>query len=301
MASTMKRTLSYYKWLFSLVMGISLFPTFVSATTLTTWNIEWLTLNPSSKFEASQRDKNDFLALARQFEALSPSVLAFQEVDSQEAIRKIVGNDYDIYLSDRALPSNKQHQFSAINQYTGFAVKKGLSIKDAADFPLSTGSKLRFASAIKLNVDNKTINLLSVHLKAGCSGKFVNQNSCHTLKKQGKVINSWLKHVEQQNELYIVLGDFNHNLAYNGDWLWKIITNDLDTAPRLTSQQTKAACKVKSRKNNSKTHQFRSLIDHIIVSPELRTTPAVQSLMPIEDVLKYQMSDHCPLSIELYD
>lgn len=300
MIVNMKRTLSHYTSVVGLILGISIFPTLGTATTLTTWNIEWLTLTPSSKLKSSYRDSDDFAALRSHFTAISPTVLAFQEVDSTDAIEEVVGSNYTIYLSDRSLPVNRHHQFGEINQYTGFAVRNDVKVVNVADFPLTKGNRLRFASAIKLKVNGEMINLLSLHLKAGCSGKFTNQNSCHTLKKQGKVLNSWLHQIESQNEAYVLLGDFNHNLAYRDDWLWKVITKNLNTVPRLSSQHTQADCKVRSRNNPSKTHQFRSLIDHIVVSPELRTSPAQQDTMPVKDVLNYQMSDHCPLSIELY-
>ncbi|WP_419153477.1 endonuclease/exonuclease/phosphatase family protein [Vibrio maritimus] len=286
---------------FSLLIGISLFPTLVGATTIMTWNIEWLTTTPSKKFPTSYRTQEDFSALKTQFMQTSPDILAFQEVDSIEAISRVVGPDYDIYLSDRSLPSNKQHQFSEINQYTGFAVRHGHTVKDVADFPLSKGGRLRFASAIELTLENGTrINLLSVHLKAGCSGKYTSNKSCKTLKQQGTVLNSWLKQLESNDKSYVLLGDFNHNLAYSGDWLWATLTKDLDAVPRLATKSTKAECKVRSNRNPNKTHQFRSLIDHIVVSPDLRSSPALQNVMPTKSVLDYQMSDHCPISLTLY-
>ncbi len=267
--------------------------------TLSTWNIEWLTNNPNPRFPQSLREEGDFNALRNHLQSFAPDILAFQEVDSEAALRKVIGDDYKVYFSDRALPSNQQHQFSAINQFTGFAVRSDIDVIDVPDFPLITGNRLRFASAIKVITQESTINLLSLHLKAGCSGKYSNRGSCRTLKQQGKVINSWIKQVEERGESYIVLGDFNHNLAYRGDWLWEIITEGLTLAPRLVSQQTQAKCQVKSTKNSNKTYQYRSLIDHIFVSPELRTGPAIQNVMPVDAVLKYQLSDHCPLSTKL--
>lgn len=305
MARTMIRTNSYKYSVTTLLVGISLFPTLSIAKdeplTLMTWNLEWLTSTPSKKFPTSYRSEDDFSALKTQFMGVSPDILAFQEVDSVEAISRVVGSDYEIYLSDRSLPSNKRHQFSGLNQYTGFAVRHGHTVKDVADFPLSKGGRLRFASAIELTLeDGATIKLLSVHLKAGCSGKYTSHHSCKTLKQQGRVLNSWLKQLESSDESYVLLGDFNHNLAYSGDWLWTKLTKDLNTVPRLTTKSTKAECKVRSNRTPNKTHQFRSLIDHIVVSPDLRSSPARQDVMPTKSVLNYQMSDHCPIILTLY-
>ena len=69
---------------------------------VTTWNIEWLTTKPSEQFVQSKRKQADFDALAKHFATIGTDVLAFQEVNDLEAIGKVVGKDYDIYLSERA-------------------------------------------------------------------------------------------------------------------------------------------------------------------------------------------------------
>ncbi|WP_315855381.1 endonuclease/exonuclease/phosphatase family protein [Vibrio hangzhouensis] len=280
-------------------MAISLFPTTGYTLTLSTWNIEWLSSTPSQKIPQSRRSAQDFQALSEFYTTLSSDILAFQEVDDIEAIQKVVGSGYHIYLSDRALPSNQRLQFSELNQYTGFAVRDTLQVTDRPDFPLTEGQRLRFASSLQVIHKGQIIHLLSVHLKAGCSGRYINNHSCRTLAQQGRALNHWLTQVEQRGESYIILGDFNHNLAFRGDWLWTTITEGLASSPRLTTKETQAVCKVKSRKNPDKTHRFRSLIDHIIVSPDVGSTTAIQNPMPTEQVLGYQMSDHCPVTIEL--
>lgn len=305
MASTMIITNGYKHLITALLIGISLFPTLSVAgeanLKIMTWNLEWLSTTPVAKFKASVRDDDDFDALKRHFKGVNPDILAFQEVDSIDAIRRVVGSGYEIYLSDRSDSHNRHHQFSSINQYTGFAVRDSISVKDTPDFPLTTGDKLRFASTVVLKRNDGTkVHLLSLHLKAGCSGKFTSKASCQTLKQQGQVIRSWLKQRDVNQEPYVVLGDFNHNLSFNGDWLWETMTKGLKATPRLASKSTPALCKVRSNRNPKRTHQFKSLIDHIVVSPDLRTTSAKQDVMPTSDVLNYQLSDHCPLSVELY-
>ncbi len=305
MARTMIRTNSYKHLVTTLLVGISLFPTLCIAQgkslTLMTWNLEWLTTTPSSKFPSSNRGAEDFRALQNYFNEIRPEVLAFQEVDSIEAIERVVGKHYHIYLSDRSAVHNRQHQFSDINQYTGFAIHYELTVIDTPDFPLTIGDKLRFASSVILEaVNGAPIHLLSVHLKAGCSGKLTKHRSCKKLRQEGQVIHSWLKERERSNDSFIILGDFNHNLSYHEDWLWRDLVSHLNSVPRLASKSTPAICKVRSKRSSTRTHQFRSLIDHIIVSPDLQTGAAVQHAMPISQVLNYQMSDHCPLSVELY-
>jgi endonuclease/exonuclease/phosphatase family metal-dependent hydrolase len=301
----MVRTNGYKYFVTTLLVGISLFPTLSIASDthlkITTWNLEWLTTNPSTKFKASIRSEDDFRALNLNFKTVNPDILAFQEVDSVQAVKKVVGEGYRIYLSDRSATHNRQHQFSDINQYTGFAVKEAIKVTDSPDFPLIHANKLRFASAVTLELaSNQQVHLLSVHLKAGCNGKLTRHSACKQLKQQGQVINSWLQQLDANNESYMILGDFNHNLSYREDWLWALMTQGLTKTPRLASQSTKARCKVRSKRDPKSTHQYRSLIDHIIVSPSLRSSPAKQDVMPTSQVVKYQMSDHCPLSVAMY-
>ncbi|MGR5132678.1 endonuclease/exonuclease/phosphatase family protein [Vibrio alfacsensis] len=259
---------------------------------LTSWNVEWLSIDDGKVSRTSQ----DFIKLGKYVDKADADILAFQEVDSKAAIQKAVGNDYTIYLSDRAHRSNRDLQFNDTNQYTGFAVRKGLNISDKPDFSITRGnSKLRFASYIVLNPNqtNET-HLLSVHLKAGCSGAYRNNRDCKIVKQQGQALAKWMKERETKNQRYVVLGDFNHNLAYRGDWLWKVISKNNNA--ELVTKNTKAECKVRSNRNPNKTHQFRSVIDHIIVSGQLEATAGVQTVFNTQDVLDFKLSDHCPVS-----
>lgn len=281
---------------------------------VTSWNIEWLTSVDKPSRLSTPRTQQDIDALAAYFNQISPAVLFFQEIDSHEAIKNIVGNNYNIYLSDRATKQFKQHQFKDINQYTGIAIRENITVHDPTDIRLdkAPNSKLRFATYVILekeqsNADsntssitvnsNRSIHLLSVHLKAGCSGKYRPSKSCTTLKQQGHQLNQWMKERVKNRESYIVAGDFNHNLSYPNDWFYNTITNSIDSKARLTSRETAANCIVRSNRNKEKTHQFRNLIDHIIVSPDLAVNQAIQNVYSKSDVLNYQLSDHCPVSL----
>ncbi|MGF1756262.1 endonuclease/exonuclease/phosphatase family protein, partial [Vibrio makurazakiensis] len=82
---------------------------------ISTWNIEWLTIHPQNAIQQSQRQPADFSTLSQYFGKLESDVLAFQEVDSVEAIKNIVGDEYSVVLSDRAQSNNVSHQFKDIN------------------------------------------------------------------------------------------------------------------------------------------------------------------------------------------
>ena len=262
---------------------------------LTSWNIEWLSIDGGKV----SRTPQDFEKLTHYVDKTQANILAFQEVESAAAIQKAVGNDFTIYLSDRANASNRHLQFNDTNQYTGFAVRNGVNVLDKPDFSITRGNnKLRFASYLVLNPnqDNET-HLLSVHLKAGCSGAYRNNRDCNIVKQQGQALAKWIKAREDNKQQYVVLGDFNHNLGYRGDWLWEVLSDNTDA--KLVTKNTKAECKVRSNRNPNKTHQFRSVIDHIIVSGDLKASSGVQTVFKTQDVLDYKLSDHCPVSTTL--
>ena len=269
---------------------------------LSSWNMEWLDLHGNERFAPSLRNSDDFYKMSHYLETPIPMILAFQEVSSNEAISKVVGDQYNIYLSDRSLAKFDHLQFEDINQYTGFAVAKSLPVSDPTDINLlsSTQSnskrKLRFASYIIIETE-QPIHLLNVHLKAGCSGKFRTNRNCNTLRQQAKAMNDWISDREASNQSYAIVGDFNHNLAYPNDWMWEVLAEN--TSARLATQNTKANCKVRSRNDPNQLHQFRSLIDHMVVSKSLELSVPKQMTFRPDDVLNYQLSDHCPISATL--
>ncbi|MDB1126305.1 endonuclease/exonuclease/phosphatase family protein [Vibrio algarum] len=286
---------------------------FANSILVTSWNIEWLSTADKTSRLSTPRTQKDIDVLASHFKHISPSVLFFQEVDSSKAIQNIIGNSYTVYLSDRAKEQHRRHQFDDINQYTGIAVKKGIVVLDPTDIRLdrSSNSKLRFATYLiidkeKTSTDRRApytsndynkIHLLSLHLKAGCSGKFKPSKSCVTLKQQGRELNLWIKERVQNKESFIVAGDFNHNLSYPNDWFYSEITQAVQTKTTLASRKTTANCVVKSNRNPEKTHQFKSLIDHMIISSDLTDNQVTQHVYSKSDVLNYHLSDHCPVSL----
>lgn len=265
--------------------------------TIATWNAEWLVHVDKAMSAPTPRSAKDLDQLKRYWQSWRRDVVAFQEVDSLSAIKDVLGDDYQYILSQRHLATNASHQFQDVNQYTGFAVKKSISYDNQNDLPLDMKptSKLRFATYIVLRPESSSpIHLLSVHLKAGCSGKYSNKRSCRILSEQSKPIKDWIKTREAKHEHYMLVGDFNHNLSYSGDWFWKKMTSG--TTAQLATKQTSASCKVRSNRNPKKLHQFRSLIDHIVTSSSLLVTDAQQLVFDSQDVLDYQLSDHCPVT-----
>ncbi|WED29299.1 endonuclease/exonuclease/phosphatase family protein [Vibrio sp. DW001] len=309
------------KWIFgSLFVTCTLSTEFAFADSMliTSWNFEWL----SSRGEVSTLSKNrtskDIKMLAIHFRQLSPSILFFQEVDSNEVILNLVGPRYRVYLSDRVQKPFRNHQFHDINQYTGIAVKHGINVEDPHDIRLdkAASSKMRFATYIIINniaaIMNKeaypatkritsNIHLLSVHLKAGCRGRYRKSSSCSTLKQQADKLNYWLRERVHKKESFIMAGDFNHALAFPNDWFYHDLTKTIQNHVILASRKTEAHCVVRSKRNPNRTHKYKNLVDHIVISSDLATSQAKQNVYTKQQVLSYQLSDHCPISVSLSD
>ncbi len=269
---------------------------FAEAMTITSWNMEWLASTPSSKIPASQRHHQDIQALKQLFGSVKPSIFSFQEVNDVNVLNQIVGHGYTVLLSDRAQSRNRRYQFSQINQYTGIAIADSIRFSDPKDIVLTPGSKLRFATYIIAGSESeRPLHILAVHLKAGCITLYKpSSTSCATLKQQAHVLNRWIKQQEKQNHSYIIMGDFNHNLAYSRDWMWQQLTDNINPAPQLVTRSTKPECQVTGK--SGKTFRYRYLIDHIVVSHDIAADNAQQIQYPRSWLGHYRLSDHCPVS-----
>ncbi|EGU56988.1 hypothetical protein VINI7043_22507 [Vibrio nigripulchritudo ATCC 27043] len=281
------------------------YPALATELTLSTWNIEWLTTNPSKRIEPSLRKDRDFVALRDVFSRISEQpmhIFSFQEVDSEEALMRVTGTGYQYYFSDRARKKHQDLQFEDINQYTGFAVSEGIEVSDPDDLNLLPGqfNKLRFATYIVAKPKaEKPIHLLSIHLKSGCFAAKRKTDACRVLAKQGNSINAWITERLTNNQSFVIIGDFNHNLAYPNDWLWKILSKGTKGQVVLNSKNTSAECRVRSRTNPTKTHQYRNLIDHVVSSSDLNLSQSKQITFSKKEALSYRLSDHCPLTSTL--
>jgi endonuclease/exonuclease/phosphatase family metal-dependent hydrolase len=265
--------------------------------------MEWFAGKGYPQMQQSIRTEQDLTLMAQMFESISPEVFAFQEVNSKQALDTIVGDEYTIYLSERALPSNKNHQFNGINQYTGLAIKKDWLVSNQSDLNLNSSShhKLRFATYVTAQPPKSSappIHILSVHLKAGCRAAYKNNRSCEQLKEQTDKISSWVKERSLNKQPFIILGDFNHDITYAKDWMWKSLSEGANHSISIASINTPADCLVKSRSGDA-VFKYRTLIDHIVTSHSLTLEQVKQEIFEENAVINHNLSDHCPLVASL--
>ena len=273
-----------------------------STLTLQTWNMQWLTTKQDTP--GPKRNHLDYAAMRSFFTQHTPDVLAFQEVDNINALRKVISNHYQVIFSDRAQSRFASQHYSDINQFTGFAVRRGIPFSDPQDIELKDVnsnsnhySKLRFATYIVLYPNSKQpIHLLSVHLKAGCSYRVhAYKTSCKRLIQQADSINQWITEKERNHQAYIVMGDFNHALALKRDEIWEEIKQG--TKSQLLTQKVTSRCYARKSARSTKIIQYRTLIDHVVASPLLQALHIEQKRYTKKDVQRYQLSDHCPIQV----
>jgi len=225
-----------------------------------------------------------------------PDILAVQEVDGEEALRRVVDTDvYEVHVSARPRPDGMGGK-----QNTGFAYKKGLAVQERADFAaldVDNGG-LRYGTRIDVAVGSQTLMLMSVHLKSGCFGNSSSGPSCTLLLNQVPILEQWIDDAAAGTKPAIVLGDFNRRFNEAGDTVW----SDLDDADPPNSDLLTVT---QDMPISCRDNRFTTFIDHIVVDKRsaafvdrssFRHVTYRQADEPVWD----KISDHCPVVVELW-
>ncbi|MCY4306502.1 MAG: endonuclease/exonuclease/phosphatase family protein [Aestuariivita sp.] len=259
-----------------------------------TWNIAWL---GDGVNDTLPRTADDLKRLQKYVDKLSADVVALQEMENEIAFHSIFDkSEWEVFLSSR---NSKQR--------TGLAVRKGfldtVNIQQQADYEaLHTSYALRYGTDIKITYpDNTTIRLLSIHLKSGCfdetdlsedSKQGWDTTACQKLGRQIQPLKNWIVARIAEGVPFIVVGDWNRRMNMNGDVFWTELTNGLDgKLHRAGGVDRKALC-------NSR---FPNPIDHIVIGGGLKEITDSFREITYSEVLeqKKQISDHCPISVEI--
>ncbi len=288
-----------------MLLGLYTAPSY--ALTVATWNFEWLTLKTDQ--QAGLRHKEDYLQLAAIFAQISPDVLAFQEVDSPDALARVVPKEkYHYYFSDRytALKSSSHSQ-----QLTGIAVRKDWPVDDPKDLRkialpgLFGPPSLRYGTYLVVTPPGHApVHLLSVHLKSGCFHQRQSTSSCKKLSKQFRALAEWL--ADRDDENVIVAGDFNRYIGENNDPFWhKFNARRLEIGsnlPNIVNVTKNVRARCKARRYNWRTQtwnqvMYSRLVDHVLVSGPITAQwrYSFQYQFDYHKVMTYRLSDHCPI------
>jgi exonuclease III len=254
---------------------------------IATWNIEHLRdgigEGPNARQEA------DFERLALYAEILDADVIAFQEIETLQAARKVFKpTSYQLFIENRT---------DALR--TGFAVRQGIPVIQHPDFAeLNVSGGLRHGTDITLTVASQAIRLLSVHLRSGCWGKSLNSNTnaCKKLKRQLPALERWIDARAAEGIPFIVMGDFNRRFDVPGDEFWP----EIDDGEPVNADLHRIT---EGRQQGCWDGVFTHFIDHIVFDKTSRRWIRPFSFEEIvyeeSERLKKKLSDHCPVAVTL--
>lgn len=316
---------------------------------IATWNVAWLRSAPLSDADYERckrltfeqranlddrhpmrwicRNAGHYAELGAIAARVQADVLAFQEVESVEALGRILPREqFEFYVTD-----------SPWIQRVGFAVRKGraqvLRFEGYAALGAVMAERPRSGADLSLRVDGVTMRLLAVHLKSACHARPLTDESrpprslpdeppaCLQLAQQVKPLEAWIDARVREKTPFIVLGDFNRRFDAPAERelpardargrqqsIWREINDDDPPGARLvrlTEGRTQArACRAGDPKLSDAERGM--YIDHIIVSEALAAAYLERSLWQwplvegksIREARAHarELSDHCPLS-----
>lgn len=155
-------------------------------------------------------------------ERLQPDVMAFQEVSGAQAVRELMGPDYEVC-------SYEGHKV----QRVAIAWKRSLGAgRCEVHWPLALPAKpmkeqVRPGLALTLQRDGRTLKVLTVHLKSSCVSLLEDQvrtpgrgqldgdeTNCQQLQAQVEPLKAWVAEQARGADALVMLGDFNRDLNH---------------------------------------------------------------------------------------
>ncbi|MCR6701997.1 MAG: endonuclease/exonuclease/phosphatase family protein [Dokdonella sp.] len=264
---------------------------------IATWNLEHLAEADGSG--CRPRSEADYAALRRYAEALDADVIAFQEVESISAARRVFPADrYEIVFSDRPDSGNRGYcrrggpeaGLQIRRQSVGFAIRKGVPYTRHPDLrELALGNPdLRWGVDVTVR-GRQPLRLLALHLKSGCSTGDRGE-ACPTLFEQVPVIERWIDARRAEGGDFVLLGDWNRRMSLAGDAVWASLNDD------------RALVDAAGGRNASCKQRYRDFIDHIVLGPGAagRLRPGSFEEITYGVPEAEHPSDHCPIAVSLH-
>lgn len=255
---------------------------------------------PCNVAEDLERSALDLKVLQRYVERLDADVVALQEVDGVAAARRVFRN-HDFCFSKRPGVQN-----------TGFAIRKGIPHRCGEDFmPLSLGDRVRRGSELLVYPGTaREFRLLSVHLKAGCPRRPLDdpRRDCETLARQVPELERWIDEQAAAGRRFAVLGDFNHDLlgfdgpARNDQGQLRNFWAEIDDGEPAGADLLNVA-EGQAFVNCASSQNYRSYIDHVVLGAKLAEWRVPGSFVRLtyetRDALQRKLPDHCPVGVDL--
>jgi endonuclease/exonuclease/phosphatase family metal-dependent hydrolase len=139
---------------------------------------------------------------------------------------------------------------------------------------------------------------MSVHLKSGCAENTLTGPDCVLLLAQVPVLEGWIDAAAEGPKPFIVLGDFNRQFNQPNDQIWADLDDGEPANADLSAltQEMPISCR---------DNKFPEFIDHIVVDRRVlpwidRTSFRHVTYRQQDKVVWDQISDHCPVLVELW-
>lgn len=166
--------------------------------------------------------------IAKVIHAMSPDVIAFQEVSGVAAIQDALGSSASRYRVC-SYPGYSVQRL-AIAWKKNLSKSKGICEVEAALSLPENGDERRPRPGLRLALDiqSKKTAFLNVHLKSSCVSPMEkseqqrgqlesDQRDCQILQQQIQPLENWIEQTAQNFDRYVVLGDFNRDLWHESE------------------------------------------------------------------------------------
>ncbi|WP_269532136.1 HAD family acid phosphatase [Chitinimonas sp. BJYL2] len=218
---------------------------------LATWNIAWLANAPLDEPMAQRceeearsfrnfddrptavcrnggpfRRATDYQRLARHAKLVDADILAFQEVEGLDAIQRIMDGKGELSIGTDVIAPGSYVMGAFPGggwQKVGIAVRKSVLKPGTTPVfkpfsqigePLDRDQRGALEAQLEL-ADGSKLTVLALHLKSRCAAGSLNAptDHCRMLVKQAPILSRWIAAKEKAGERYVILGDFNRELA----------------------------------------------------------------------------------------
>ncbi len=255
---------------------------------IATWNLAWL--NRAVGTGEVPRSPEDYDRLREYARKLSADVVALQEVDGEEAARRVF--DPKVYAFHFTRDVDQV-------QRSGFAYRKDLVVTPNPDLvELAMAGKRRGAD-VSVAWAGRSIRLLCVHLKSGCAAAPLETDSeaCRTLRAQLPALESWIDARAREGIPFGVLGDFNRRLGPS-DPFWREIDDGVPSdADLIDAGDGIAPACWRGR--------HPEFIDHVVLGKRAAgwiVPDSFHELLYEESGARLEaaLSDHCPIAVTIH-
>jgi 5'-nucleotidase (lipoprotein e(P4) family) len=260
----------------------------------------WERRIPCAIARRPSRGEADFAALQKYATRLDADVVSLQEVDGPEAAA-LVFPGYEFCFSTRA------HV-----QKNGFAIRRGLPHRCEEEYlPLSLGEEQRRGVVVTLFPESDDeMTLMSVHLKSGCPEGALTApgRNCELLRASLVPLEAWLEAQAQAGRRFAVLGDFNRRFSLEKGPARDSSGNVVLFMPELNDGEPPASRLVDVTAGRkfvgcTRSGEFKEYIDTVLLGRDLARSAIRNGFVRVPyddaDVGAVQLSDHCPVGIDL--